>query len=67
VHEHTEGKPPKEVVFEDEKTQLLKVVFEPPPLRKLPSGPALCRDLDALAAKQKIQKSRRRQKSSQSS
>jgi hypothetical protein len=33
VHGRTEGKPPKEVVFEDEKTQLLKVLFEPPPLR----------------------------------
>ena len=32
VYERTEGKPPKDVVFEDEKTQLLKVLFEPPPL-----------------------------------
>ncbi len=46
LFDRIEGKTPKEVVFEDEKTQRIRVVFEDPPLRKLPS---VCRELDALS------------------
>ena len=46
LYERVEGKAPKEINFEGEKTQLFKVVFEDPPLRKLPS---VCRELDALS------------------